>query len=155
MAFLLKALGLWSTEGLGSNSTAKEVVEACGEGEYLLGKTAIVTGGNSGIGLETCKALASAGCSVVLCSRSVEAGEQAVKTECLGMGEGGYRLTEEQAGRVQVQQVRRSSADSMVECLQIMGIFSVAPPTASYSSPSPSPPYKHTHCSWTSIASPT
>ena len=111
MAFLLKALGLWSTEGLGSHSTAKEVVEACGEGEYLLGKTAIVTGGNSGIGLETCKALASAGCSVVLCSRSVEAGEQAVKTECLGMGEGGYQLTEEQAGRVQVQQVRRSSAD--------------------------------------------
>lgn len=43
---------------LGSKSNAIDVVHAIGEGKYLAGKTAIVTGGNSGIGLETCKALA-------------------------------------------------------------------------------------------------
>ncbi len=36
--------------GLGAHSTAKEVIEQFGEGQYLKGKVAIVTGGNSGIG---------------------------------------------------------------------------------------------------------
>jgi NAD(P)-dependent dehydrogenase (short-subunit alcohol dehydrogenase family) len=44
------------------------------------GKTALVTGGNSGIGLETCKALASKGCKVILCARNVDAGERARQT---------------------------------------------------------------------------
>lgn len=38
-----------------------------------------MTGGNSGIGVETVRALASAGSRVVLCSRSVEAGEKVAK----------------------------------------------------------------------------
>ena len=58
---------------LGSKSTAKQVIDTFGKGEYLSGKTAIVTGGNSGIGLETCKALASAGCRVILAARSIDA----------------------------------------------------------------------------------
>ena len=37
-------------------------------------QTSLVTGGNSGIGVETVKALAAAGSRVVLTSRSVEAG---------------------------------------------------------------------------------
>jgi hypothetical protein len=37
--------------GLGSSSTAKEVIETYGKGQYLQGKVAIVTGGNSGIGM--------------------------------------------------------------------------------------------------------
>lgn len=41
----------------------------------LKGKVAVVTGGNSGIGLETVKALAYGGCRVIMGSRSVEAGE--------------------------------------------------------------------------------
>jgi NADPH:quinone reductase-like Zn-dependent oxidoreductase len=61
--------------------TAIEIVRSHGEGSYLKGKTYIVTGGNSGIGLETCKALASAGARVILCSRSIHAGEQAIKDE--------------------------------------------------------------------------
>lgn len=40
------------------------------------GKTSVVTGGNSGIGVETVRALASAGSRVILTSRSVEAGEK-------------------------------------------------------------------------------
>jgi len=33
-----------SSEGVGKHSTAKQVVEAFGEGEYLKGKTAVITG---------------------------------------------------------------------------------------------------------------
>lgn len=76
--------------GIGAHSTAKEVIENFGEGKYLSGKTAIVTGGNSGIGLETCKALALAGCKVILCSRSVSAGEKAVREEIAKSGCGNY-----------------------------------------------------------------
>ena len=43
------------------------------------GQTAVVTGGNSGIGLETCRVLARAGATVVMCARSKELGEAAVK----------------------------------------------------------------------------
>lgn len=63
---------------LGKKSTAKDVIDAFKPD--LKGKTAVVTGGNSGIGTETVKALASAGCRVILCSRSVKAGEDAVET---------------------------------------------------------------------------
>lgn len=43
----------------------------------LSGKTVIVTGGNSGLGYESVKALAEKGADVVLTSRSIEKGEQA------------------------------------------------------------------------------
>ena len=39
-----------SPVGIGYHSTAKQIIENFGEGKYLTGKTAIVTGGNSGIG---------------------------------------------------------------------------------------------------------
>ncbi len=51
--------------GFHARSTAAEVVE----GVDLTGKTAIVTGGYSGIGLETTRALASAGAHVVVPAR--------------------------------------------------------------------------------------
>lgn len=75
---------------LGGRSTAKQVVDAFGSDQYLKGKTAIVTGGNSGIGLETCKALSSAGAKVILSSRSVEAGQKAIEKEIKKKGKGGY-----------------------------------------------------------------
>jgi len=51
-------------------STAAEVID----GIDLSGKRAIVTGGASGIGVETARALASAGAEVVLAVRNLEAG---------------------------------------------------------------------------------
>lgn len=45
----------------------------------LKGKTALVTGGNAGIGKETVRALYASGCDVILCCRNVTSGEQAAK----------------------------------------------------------------------------
>ncbi len=57
----------------GHGTQAGEVVK----GVDLRGKTAIVTGGSSGIGVETARALASAGARVILPVRSRDAGEAA------------------------------------------------------------------------------
>ncbi|WP_336026890.1 SDR family NAD(P)-dependent oxidoreductase [Geodermatophilus sp. FMUSA9-8] len=56
----------------GSTSTAREVVE----GIDLTGRRAVVTGASSGIGVETARALATAGAEVVLAVRDVAAGER-------------------------------------------------------------------------------
>ncbi|SHG24265.1 SDR family NAD(P)-dependent oxidoreductase [Geodermatophilus nigrescens] len=56
----------------GSTSTALEVVE----GIDLTGRRAVVTGASSGIGVETARALATAGAEVVLAVRDVAAGER-------------------------------------------------------------------------------
>lgn len=56
------------------NSTAFDVIQ----GIDLTGKRAIVTGGASGIGLETSRALAAAGAEVTIAVRNIEAGNQAV-----------------------------------------------------------------------------
>lgn len=54
--------------GFDKFTTATEVVREIN----LAGKTAIVTGGNTGIGLETTKALAAAGAHVVVAARDLE-----------------------------------------------------------------------------------
>ncbi|HWD94862.1 MAG TPA: SDR family NAD(P)-dependent oxidoreductase [Acidimicrobiales bacterium] len=56
-------------------STALEVLE----GVDLTGRTAIITGGASGIGLETARALASAGAEVTIAVRDVDAGARAAR----------------------------------------------------------------------------
>lgn len=56
----------------GFDSSAAEVIE----GIDLAGKRAIVTGGSSGIGVETARALAGAGAEVTLAVRSTEAGKR-------------------------------------------------------------------------------
>lgn len=48
--------------------------------QYVNGGTAIVTGGNSGIGFETVASLAKAGMNVILCTRRYEAGLEAKNT---------------------------------------------------------------------------
>lgn len=56
------------SSGFGAQTTALEVVE----GIDLNGKIAIVTGGHSGLGLETTRALAAAGATVIVVARSPE-----------------------------------------------------------------------------------
>ena len=70
--------------------TAKQIVDLNGGEGSLKGKTVIVTGGNSGIGLEACKSLLFAGARVILCSRSISTAEQAVAEEILQPGISGY-----------------------------------------------------------------
>ena len=57
----------------GFDSTAAEVIE----GIDLSGRRAIVTGGSSGIGVETARALAGAGADVTLAVRDTKAGQRA------------------------------------------------------------------------------
>src|SRR5690606_3206004 len=54
--------------GFNEKSTSSDVIE----GIDLKGKVAIVTGGNTGIGLETTKILASAGATVIVLARDIE-----------------------------------------------------------------------------------
>ncbi len=63
------------TTPFGAQSTAAEVVA----GIDLSGRYAIVTGGASGIGLETARALARAGAEVTLAVRNPDAGAQAAE----------------------------------------------------------------------------
>jgi NAD(P)-dependent dehydrogenase (short-subunit alcohol dehydrogenase family) len=58
----------------GAQSTAGEVID----GVDLSGRCAIVTGGASGIGVETARALAGAGADVVLAVRDVDAGQRTI-----------------------------------------------------------------------------
>ncbi len=61
--------------GFGGQTTAGQVVE----GIDLAGKVAIVTGGYSGIGLETVRSLADAGATVIVPSRSPEKARHALR----------------------------------------------------------------------------
>lgn len=61
--------------GLGARTTATEVLS----GLDLGGKLAIVTGGHSGLGLETTKALAHAGAVVIVASRDTKAALSATR----------------------------------------------------------------------------
>lgn len=70
---------------LGKSSTAKEVVDRFGGANYLVGKVAVVTGTNSGIGTETVKQLAYAGCQVVASARNVEAGFEVLRAAGVDM----------------------------------------------------------------------
>src|SRR5437879_12457686 len=58
------------TTPFGFSSTAAEVID----GTDLTGHRAIVTGGSSGIGIETARALAGAGAEVTLAVRNTETG---------------------------------------------------------------------------------
>jgi NAD(P)-dependent dehydrogenase (short-subunit alcohol dehydrogenase family) len=63
------------TTPFGPTSTATEVVD----GVDLTGRRAIVTGGSSGLGVETARALAGAGAAVTLAVRDVATGERVAR----------------------------------------------------------------------------
>lgn len=58
-----------------AESTTDEVIE----GVSLAGKVAVVTGASAGLGIETCRALACAGASVLMVARDVQKLDQAAK----------------------------------------------------------------------------
>jgi NAD(P)-dependent dehydrogenase (short-subunit alcohol dehydrogenase family) len=62
------------TSDFSASSTAAEVIR----GHDLRGRIAIVTGGSAGIGLETTRALSSAGARVIVPARDVEKAKEAV-----------------------------------------------------------------------------
>ena len=85
------------------DSTALEVIE----GVDLTGKRAIVTGGSSGIGVETARALAVAGAEVTLAVRNLGAGEATAKDINVSTGREDVRV-----GYLDLS--RRSSVDAFV-----------------------------------------
>jgi NAD(P)-dependent dehydrogenase (short-subunit alcohol dehydrogenase family) len=72
------------TTSFGAESTAADVIA----GVDLSGKRAIVTGAGSGIGVETARALASAGAAVTLAVRDVEAGQRVADDIASSTGNG-------------------------------------------------------------------
>lgn len=62
-----------------SRPTAMDIIRDEDLVNKLTGKTALVTGGNTALGLETARALHAAGMTVFISSRSVEKGEAAIK----------------------------------------------------------------------------
>ena len=70
------------TTPFGAQSTAAEVIA----GVDLSGRRAIVTGASSGIGVETARALASAGAEVTLAVRNLEAGRRTAEDIAAGTG---------------------------------------------------------------------
>ena len=61
--------------GFSAKSTANDVIK----GIDLNGKIAIVTGGNTGIGLETTKILAAAGAKVIVAARDIKKAKKNLK----------------------------------------------------------------------------
>jgi NAD(P)-dependent dehydrogenase (short-subunit alcohol dehydrogenase family) len=78
------------TTPFGSESTAAEVVN----GVDLTGKRAIVTGGSSGIGVETARALAATGAEVTLAVRNAEAGRSVAEDITATTGNADLRVSE-------------------------------------------------------------
>ncbi|MFD5827084.1 SDR family NAD(P)-dependent oxidoreductase [Lentzea sp. NPDC060358] len=68
--------------GYGFGTTALEVAAAAD----LAGRRAIVTGGASGIGVETVRALAAAGAEVTIAARDVDAGQRVATSLALSTG---------------------------------------------------------------------
>jgi len=65
---------------LGALSTTDDVLNTDGFKARITGKSVIITGGNSGLGLETAKCLAGCGAEVLLMCRSEENGKATVET---------------------------------------------------------------------------
>src|SRR5215468_12053501 len=93
------------TSSFNATSTAAEVVS----GIDLHGKKMIVTGGSSGIGIETARALASAGADVLIAVRNLNVG--ASVAENINVGLGSARVTVGLLDLGDLSSVRRFAAD--------------------------------------------
>ncbi len=98
------------TSQFDATSTAEEVVVD----RDLTGQRFLVTGGYSGIGLETSRALANAGAAVIVAGRDLHrAGE--VATELRGLG----------PGRSEALEVNLARGDSVDEAVRKLGVVAV------------------------------
>jgi len=93
------------TSPFNARSTALEVAR----GHDLSGKTALVTGASSGIGIETARALLSAGAEVVLAVRDLEKGERVL--EDLRASTGNARVGLLQLDLGSLESVRTAAAE--------------------------------------------
>lgn len=102
---------------LGAKSTAAEVLtkyRAKGLPAYVQrGGTAVVTGGNQGIGLESVRVLLEAGCRVVLCSRDADAGAKALAS--LGDGVDATRVRVQKLDLADLSSVKAASEEIAVK----------------------------------------
>src|SRR5689334_6170848 len=88
---------------LGSRTTAEQALR----GASLKGKRAIVTGANSGLGVETTRVLALAGADVVMACRSVEGGEKIAEQLRASLPAGSGKLEVRALDLADLQSVRR------------------------------------------------
>jgi len=103
---------------MGKHSSALDVVNKYGGEGSLKGKTCVVTGGNAGIGLETCKAMAFAGASVIMCSRSKKKAEDAIESEIKVPGQGGYTVNASLITVMELDLMSLASIKSFADKLQ-------------------------------------
>lgn len=114
--YLLLLLALSSTASISvhttliskDRTTAKDIIDHFQPD--LRGKVALVTGGNSGIGTETVKALCAAGAKVILCSRKLENGIEVVENFVKRENTSGYSVPHAQ---VEVKQLDLADLDSI------------------------------------------
>ncbi|MGI5144420.1 SDR family NAD(P)-dependent oxidoreductase [Streptomyces sp. CA-106110] len=93
------------TGSFNATSTAAEVVD----GVDLHGKQMIVTGGSSGIGIETARALATAGADVVIAVRNLDAGRSVA--DDINAGLDSPRVTVAQLDLADLSSVRRLATE--------------------------------------------
>eukprot|EP00736_Rhodelphis_marinus_P000403 Rmarinus@m.18171 len=77
MGVFAYVFGTKNKYGFSSSTTSTDVMNA--NGKYVTGKTFVITGANTGLGLEASKALASQGAHVVMACRSPERGQKALE----------------------------------------------------------------------------
>jgi NAD(P)-dependent dehydrogenase (short-subunit alcohol dehydrogenase family) len=94
------------------------------EAASLAGKTALVTGAASGLGLETVKALTSAGCRVLATARDVAAGERVIAAELAG----GAGAATPYAGRADLVKVLPLDLASLASVRALAGALAAEAP---------------------------
>ena len=118
-------MGASSSAALGRRSTARDVLAHFpAEAASLAGKTALVTGAASGLGLETVKALTSAGCRVLATARDVAAGERAIAAELAG----GAGAATPYAGRADLVKVLPLDLASLASVRALAGALAAEAP---------------------------